>query len=73
MAAGSDTRASAAAPVPLRIHLGWILLVKVLALAAIWYFFFSPAQRPHVDATAAARQVLGDGAPPPPKEAPHGT
>jgi cbb3-type cytochrome oxidase subunit 3 len=33
------------------------LLVKLLLLFAIWWFFFSPAHRPHVDASAAASRI----------------
>lgn len=44
---------------PLGFHLGWIRLAKILALVFLC-FLFGPAQRPHVDGSAAAKRLLGN-------------
>ncbi|MFP5440789.1 MAG: cytochrome oxidase putative small subunit CydP [Gammaproteobacteria bacterium] len=31
-------------------HITLVLTLKVIALLAMWYFFFSPAHRPAIDA-----------------------
>jgi hypothetical protein len=46
----------------LRRSIGWMLLVKLIALIALWAFFFSPAQRldvtpDHVDAQLVIETV----------------
>lgn len=38
--------------VSLRHELAVIIVLKVIALMAIWYLFFSPAHRPSTDAAA---------------------
>jgi len=33
----------------LRSEIAWLLVVKAVALTIIWYLFFSPSHRMHVD------------------------
>jgi hypothetical protein len=40
----------------LRRELGWLLLLKLLALIVLWAMFFSAAHRPTVDAVGTGRQ-----------------
>lgn len=47
--------------VVLRRHLAWLIAVKLCLLALLYFFFFSPAQRPDVDAEAVGRHL--DSAP----------
>jgi hypothetical protein len=47
--------------VMLRRHLTWLIAVKLGLLALLYVFFFSPAQRPDVDAEAVGRHL--DSAP----------
>lgn len=39
------------------------LVVKVLALGALWWWFFSPTHRPAASASAVAQHVLSSGSP----------
>ena len=41
----------------LRRHLAVLLVIKLVALAMLWVWFFSPAHRMLVDARAAERQL----------------
>ncbi|HYL72476.1 MAG TPA: hypothetical protein VEY89_14340 [Candidatus Dormibacteraeota bacterium] len=41
----------------LRRELGWLLAAKLLALALLWWLFFSPPHRVAVDAAATLRQL----------------
>ncbi|HEY3730413.1 MAG TPA: hypothetical protein VGL28_04040 [Steroidobacteraceae bacterium] len=50
-AGGADARRA------LRRELGWLLLVKLLALALLWALFFSAPHRPAVDASGTGRQL----------------
>jgi len=43
---------------PLRFHLCWILLLKLLALILLYVFLFGPSKRPHVDAPATLEKLL---------------
>jgi len=40
----------------LRRELGWLLAVKFVALLLLWWLFFSPTHRPHVDGDVASRK-----------------
>jgi 3-methyladenine DNA glycosylase AlkD len=42
----------------LRRSIGWMLLVKLIALMALWTFFFSPAQRMHVTPDRVDSQLV---------------
>jgi ABC-type sugar transport system permease subunit len=57
----SGAHTSAAAPLPwrrvLRRHLALLLVIKFVALAMLWAWFFSPAHRILVDARATGRQL----------------
>jgi hypothetical protein len=44
----------------LRQSLGWMLLIKFLALLALWAFFFSPAHRVDVDPDRVESRLLTD-------------
>ena len=44
-------------PTGLRRHLIVALIVKLFALAAIWWFFFRPELRPPADSAAVAAQL----------------
>ena len=46
----------------LRRHIGWMLLVKLALLAALFALFFSAAHRPDVDAASISErlQLQGD-------------
>jgi hypothetical protein len=50
----------------LRRGIGWMLLVKLAALAALWILFFAPADRPQVTAERLGGQLALE----PEKEAP---
>ncbi len=41
----------------IRRELAWVMLVKLIALALLWLFFFSPPHRNHVDDAATSRQL----------------
>jgi hypothetical protein len=41
-----------------------LLLFKALALALLWWLFFSPAHRPAVDPAATGRHLALEAAPP---------
>jgi hypothetical protein len=43
-------------------ELAVVLVVKLLALAAIWQLWFSAPARPHVDPAAVAARVYSSGA-----------
>jgi hypothetical protein len=43
---------------PLAREIGILLALKVAALAAIFFLFFAPSQRPHVDPGRVADQIL---------------
>lgn len=45
----------------LRRHLTWLIAVKLGLLILLYIFFFSPAQRPDLDAEAVGRHL--DSAP----------
>jgi hypothetical protein len=47
----------------LRRSIGWMLLVKVLALSALWALFFSPAQRMDITADHVDSQLVIEVAP----------
>jgi len=40
----------------MRRELGWLLAVKFVALLLLWWLFFSPPHRPHVDGDAARQK-----------------
>ena len=40
----------------LRRELTWLVLLKIAALALLWWLFFSPAHRPGVDAQATSQR-----------------
>jgi len=44
---------------PLARDIVVVLVVKVLALAALWLFFFGPAHRPDVTPETMERAILG--------------
>jgi 4-amino-4-deoxy-L-arabinose transferase-like glycosyltransferase len=44
----------------LRRHLSLVIALKVLALTALWWFFFRSELRPPADSASVATQVLGD-------------
>lgn len=44
---------------PLAREIVVVLVVKVLALAALWVFFFGPAHRPDVTPETMERAILG--------------
>ena len=48
---------------PLARELSLLLLIKVLALVALFLLFFSPSHRPKADADATARALLSGGEP----------
>jgi hypothetical protein len=48
----------------LRRDLAWLLAVKFAALGLLWLLFFSSAQQPTVDASAAGRQLAVAGSAP---------
>jgi hypothetical protein len=52
MAQGADWRRQ------LRRSIGWMLLVKLAALIALWAFFFSPSHRPDVTADRVHEQLV---------------
>jgi len=60
MGAGSDSSPRVLSARPrgwrrsMRRELAWILVVKLLALLALWSLFFSPAHRIRVDGTATS-------------------
>ncbi len=41
----------------IRREVAWLLVVKLAALTLLWFVFFSPAQRQHVDAEVVSRQL----------------
>ena len=45
----------------LRRHLGWVIAAKLGLLALLYVLFFSPSQRPEIDAEAMGRRL--DSAP----------
>lgn len=45
----------------LRRHLSIALVAKLLLLAILYFLFFSPSQRPHIDAQRAADHLLTPG------------
>lgn len=45
----------------LRRHLGWVIAAKLGLLALLYVLFFSPSQRPEIDAEAMERRL--DSAP----------
>ena len=47
----------------LRRSIGWMLLVKLIALMTLWAFFFSPAQRMHVTPNRVDSQLVIEVAP----------
>ena len=49
---------------PLARELSLLILIKALALILLFFLFFGPSQRPHIDADAAARNLLSDGTTP---------
>jgi hypothetical protein len=71
----ADSRRGAVATVvgwraALRRDVSLLLLFKALALALLWWLFFSPAHRPAVDPAATGRHLaLGAPAPGPAAEA----
>jgi len=42
----------------LRRGIGWALVVKLIALAVLWTFFFSPAHRPDMTAEGVGAQLV---------------
>lgn len=59
MSAMADRRA---VPAPwrgaLRRRIGWLLLIKLLALIALWQLFFSAGHRVPVDPESAAAHIV---------------
>ena len=43
---------------PLRVHMSVLLALKLVALIAIYHYFFAPAQRVHVDDARVAERIL---------------
>ena len=52
----------------LRRSIGWMLLVKVLALSALWALFFSPSQRMDITADQVDSQLVIEVAPENPRD-----
>ncbi|HET8710157.1 MAG TPA: hypothetical protein VFM32_02185 [Spongiibacteraceae bacterium] len=49
---------------PLRLHMGLVLLLKLVALVAIYHYFFSSATRVPIDNARVAAQLLQPAVPP---------
>lgn len=43
---------------PLSREIGILLVLKIVALVAIFFLFFAPSQRPRVDSGRVADQIL---------------
>lgn len=44
----------------LRRHLAWVIVIKVMALTALWWLFFRSELRPPAGSAAVAAQILAD-------------
>jgi len=57
----ADPRAQPPLPPPwaarLRRHLGWLIAAKLLLILLLFGLFFSPSQRPGVDAPGVAERL----------------
>ncbi len=43
----------------LRRHLIWVIAIKVMALTALWWFFFRSELRPPADSNSVVTQIIG--------------
>ena len=52
-------------------EIGWVLLMKGLAIYLLWTLFFSPAHQVHPTPASTADQVFGTAPADPPRSEPH--